>query len=322
VSTPESQNSETSLATRSSLKTHCGFIGLIGRPNVGKSTLLNCLLGQQIAITADKPQTTRNRILGILTEEEKQFIFMDTPGIHQDEKKLLNQKMVDVAVQTLKETDLNLFLVEPNSASRRILSDADLHILQLLKSCKTPIILLINKIDTVSEAEILQSIEFRSKTNDFEEIIPISALKKRNTEHLLKVLKSYIPESPFYFESDQITDVPEKFLAGEFVREALFRRLQQELPYSIAIQVDLFKEKPKIIHIECTIFVERDSQKGIVIGKQGQMLKHIGMAARKKIERLLGKQVHLGLHVKVVKQWTQSSFHLKNIYKDSASSGL
>ena len=286
---------------------HCGFIGLIGRPNVGKSTLLNQLVGQKVSITAHKAQTTRNRILGIRTEQYTQIVFIDTPGIHRPEK-LLNRKIVAYATETLRDTDLNLWIVEPlpeSSLQKKELSFLhleDQEILKLLSAKAKRTVLVLNKIDTIPQEQALVSIKKLAELADFAEIVPVSALKSTNVEHLVETLKKYLPVHPFYFETHQVTDASERFLASEFVREELFLRLQQEIPYSVAVIVEQFEDDPKCIKIACTICVERDSQKGIIIGKKGEMLKTIGTAARKKIERLLGNKVHLALHVKILKQ--------------------
>jgi GTP-binding protein Era len=303
---------------RKEIEQYCGFIGLIGRPNVGKSTLLNQLVGQKVSITAHKAQTTRNRILGIRTELNTQIVFIDTPGIHRPEK-LLNRKIVAYATDTLRDTDLNLWIVEPLPASsleKRALSflhREDQEILKLLAGKEKRTVLVLNKIDTIPQEQALVSIEKLAKLADFAEIVPVSALKSTNVEHLVETLKKYLPVHPFYFETHQVTDASERFLASEFVREELFLRLQQEIPYSVAVIVEQFEDDPKCIKIACTICVERDSQKGIIIGKKGEMLKKIGTAARKKIERLLGNKVHLALHVKVLKQWSNNSHHLRSL---------
>ena len=297
---------------------HCGFIGLIGRPNVGKSTLLNQLIGQKVSITAHKAQTTRNRILGIRTEQNSQIVFIDTPGIHRPEK-LLNRKIVAYATETLRDTDLNLWIVEPipeSSLQKEELSflhREDQEILKLLSGKEKRTVLVLNKIDTIPQEQALVSIEKLAKLADFAEIVPVSALKSTNVEHLVETLKKYLPVHPFDFETHQLTDASERFLASEFVREELFLRLQQEIPYSVAVIVEQFEDDPKCIKIACTICVERDSQKGIIIGKKGEMLKTIGTAARKKIERLLGNKVHLALHVKVLKQWSNNARHLRSL---------
>ena len=299
-------------------KQKCGFIGLIGRPNVGKSTLLNQLVGQKISITAHKAQTTRNRILGIRTELNTQIVFVDTPGIHRTEK-LLNRKIVAYATETLRNTDLNLWIVEPlpeSSLQKKDLSFLhieDQGILKLLLEKAKRTVIVLNKIDTIPQGQILVCIEKLAGIADFAEIVPISALKSTNLEHLLETLKKYLPVHPFYFETHQVTDASERFLSSEFVREELFLRLKQEIPYSVAVIVEQFEDDPKCIKIACTICVERESQKGIIIGKKGEMLKKIGTAARKKIEHLLGNKVHLALHVKVLKQWSNNAHHLRSL---------
>ena len=296
----------------------CGFIGLIGRSNVGKSTLLNQLVGQKVSITAHKAQTTRNRILGIRTVKNTQMVFIDTPGIHPA-KKLLNRKIVAYATETLRETDLNLWLIEPLSETSlkkdglSVLHREDQEILKMLSGKEKQTVLVLNKIDTILQEQALISMEKFAKLGDFAEIVPISALKSTNVENLVETLKKYLSIHPFYFENKQVTDVSERFLASEFVREELFMRLQQEIPYSVAVVVEQFEEDQKCIKIACNICVERDSQKGIIIGKKGQMLKTIGIAARKKIERLLGNKVYLALHVKVLKNWSSNSRYLRNL---------
>ena len=289
---------------------HCGFIGLIGRPNVGKSTLLNKLIGQDLSITTPKPQTTRNRLIGIRTQGASQMVFIDTPGIHESNLPL-NRKMIDYAVKTLEETDLNLWLVEPLKPHLKEPHPDDKKILDLIRNSKNKTILVINKMDLADRARVLRTIDVFSQNGSFAEIIPLSALKSTNLESLLEQLEQYLPEHPFFFESDQLTDASERFLVAELVREQIFRKLQQELPYSTAVQVERFEEDPNCLRIECLVFVERESQKGILIGKGGTMLKQIGTAAREKIEKLLGQRVFLALHVKVVKQWTRKTHHLQ-----------
>ncbi|MBF0280672.1 MAG: GTPase Era [SAR324 cluster bacterium] len=293
-------------------ETKCGFVGLIGRPNVGKSTLLNQIIGQKISITAHRPQTTRNRILGIKTQDQCQMIFVDTPGIHLSDK-LLNQRIVKYSVQTLEEADLNLFLVEPIPEGRDTIHKDDAEIFKLLEKKLSQTILVINKIDEVAHETLLRSISIFDKAGPFAEIVPVSALKATNVEHLTALLLKYLPSGNFYFEEDQITDVSERFLVGEFVRESLFRSLQRELPYAVAVSVTSFQEGPGLVKIYCDIYVERESQKGIVIGNKGKMLKKIGTSARHKIETLLGNKVFLSLQVKVLKKWSASAQHLDHL---------
>ena len=289
---------------------HCGLIGLIGRPNVGKSTLLNKLIGQDLSITTPKPQTTRNRLIGIRTQGASQMVFIDTPGIHESNLPL-NQKMIDYAVKTLEETDINLWLVEPLKPHLKEPHPDDKKILDLIRNSNNKTILVINKMDLADQARVLRSIDVFSQNESFAEIIPLSALKSTNLESLLEQLEQYLPEHPFFFESDQLTDASERFLVAELVREQIFRKLQQELPYSTAVQVERFEEDPSCLRLDCLVCVERESQKGILIGKGGSMLKQIGTAAREKIEKLLGQRVFLALHVKVVKQWTRKTHHLQ-----------
>ena len=289
---------------------HCGFIGLIGRPNVGKSTLLNKLIGQDLSITTPKPQTTRNRLIGIRTQGASQMVFIDTPGIHESNLPL-NRKMIDYAVKTLEETDLNLWLVEPLKPHLKEPHPDDKKILDLIRNSNNKTILVINKMDLADRARVLRTIDVFSQNGSFAEIIPLSALKSTNLESLLVQLEQYLPEHPFFFESDQLTDASERFLVAELVREQIFRKLQQELPYSTAVQVERFQEDTNCLRLDCLVCVERESQKGILIGKGGSMLKQIGTAAREKIEKLLGQRVFLALHVKVVKQWTRKTHHLQ-----------
>ncbi len=290
----------------------CGFIGLIGRPNVGKSTLLNRLIGCEVSITASKPQTTRNRILGIRTNANIQMVFIDTPGIHSSEK-LLNRKMVESALLTLKETDLNLWLVEPIREGEDTLLADDAMILNQFSGALGNTLLAINKTDLASPLQVLKTIDVFSKAASFEEIVPVSALKSHNLEHLLETIEHRLPEHPFYFEPGQVTDSSERFLVSELVREQVFRLLHQELPYATAVQVEQFDYESNCLRIGCTICVERDSQKGILIGRKGAMLKQIGTSARRKIERLLGGRVFLALHVKVLKHWTRKPHHLHSL---------
>ncbi len=296
----------------------CGFVGLIGRPNVGKSTLLNKLVGQKVSITTHKAQTTRNRILGIWTEKNTQIIFIDTPGIHRTEN-LLNRKIVAYAENTLGDTDLNLWIVQPclkNSNQNNcfsVLHPEEQDILQMLSNKKKRTLVVLNKIDIISKADLLKSIANLNKLGEFLEIVPVSALKSNNLDQLILSLKKYLSPHPFYFEHHQVTDVTERFLASEFVREEIFLRLRKEIPYSVAVIVEQFEENSKCIKIACVICVERNSQKGIIIGKKGEMLKNIGSGARKKIQSLLGNKVFLKLHVKVLKRWTQNELHLKSL---------
>lgn len=293
----------------SNQKYKSGFVTLIGRPNVGKSTLMNQLIGQKIAITSDKPQTTRNRIQTVLTEDQGQIIFLDTPGIHQAKNKL-GKFMVNVAERTINEVDVILWLVEPST----FIGAGEQLIIEKLKKSNTPVILVINKIDLVKKEEILAFIEAYRKCLDFAEIIPVSALKGENKQELIDVLFRYLPEGPMYFDEDTITDQPERQIVAELIREKALRLLSDEIPHGIAVSIDQMKERPQgnMIDISATIICERDSHKGIIIGKQGTMLKKIGMQARREIENLLDTKVFLQLWVKVKKEWRDSDFLIKN----------
>ena len=289
-----------------------GFVTLIGRPNVGKSTLMNHLIGQKIAITSNKPQTTRNRIQTVYTSEEGQIIFLDTPGIHKAKNKL-GEYMVTVAERTLKEVDLILWLVEPST----FIGAGERHIAEQLRQTDTPVILVINKIDTVSKAEILTFIDAYKDIVPFKEIIPVSALKGENTDELIRVMFEYLEEGPCYYDEDTITDQPERQIVSELIREKALRSLNEEVPHGIAVSIDQMKARNrKLIDIDATIICERDSHKGIIIGKQGAMLKKIGSQARPEIEDMLGKKVNLKLWVKVKKDWRDSDFLIKNFGYD------
>ncbi len=284
-----------------------GFVTLIGRPNVGKSTLMNHLIGQKIAITSNKPQTTRNRIQTVLTTEEGHIVFLDTPGIHKAKNKL-GEYMVNVAERTLEEVDVILWLVEPTD----YIGAGERHIIEQLKKTKTPVILVINKIDTVKRDSLLAFIDTYRKELDFQEIVPVSALKGDNTEELVKCIFQYLPYGPAFYDEDTVTDQPMRQIVAELIREKALRLLEDEIPHGIAVSIESMKEKGKICHIEATIVCERESHKGIIIGKGGQMLKKIGSAARPEIEDLLEMQVNLQLWVKVKKDWRDSDFLMKN----------
>lgn len=286
-----------------------GFVTLIGRPNVGKSTLMNQIIGQKIAITSNKPQTTRNRIQTIYSCEEGQIVFVDTPGIHKAKNKL-GEYMVSVAERTWSEVDLILWLVEPST----FIGAGEQHIAQQLKQVKTPIILIINKIDTVKKEEILTFIDAYKDLCEFAEIIPVSALKGENKEHLIENIFKYLPYGPQFYDEDTITDQPERQIVAELIREKALRLLSDEIPHGIVVSVDSMKERKKgnMVDINATIICERDSHKGIIIGKQGAMLKKIGSDARIEIEHLLNQKVNLQLWVKVKKDWRDSDFLLKN----------
>ena len=284
-----------------------GFVTLIGRPNVGKSTLMNHLIGQKIAITSNKPQTTRNRIQTVLTTEEGQIVFVDTPGIHKAKNKL-GEYMVNVAQQTLNDVDVVLWLVEPTT----FIGAGEQHIAKQLGRVNTPVILVINKIDSVKKEEILTAISAYKDIYDFAEIVPVSARSGENTEELLKVIMKYLPYGPQFYSEDTITDQPERQIVAELIREKALHCLQEEIPHGIAVAIDQMKKKNKVMHIDATIICERDSHKGIIIGKQGSMLKKIGSTARYEIEKMLDTQVNLKLWVKVKKDWRDSEFLMKN----------
>lgn len=284
-----------------------GFVTLIGRPNVGKSTLMNALIGQKIAITSDKPQTTRNRIQTVYTSEEGQIIFVDTPGIHKAKNKL-GDYMVKIAERTLSEVDVILWLVEPSN----FIGAGERHIISRLQNCRTPVILVINKTDTVKKPEILSYIDTYRKELDFAEIVPVSALKGDNKELLISCIMKYLPYGPAFYDEDTITDQPERQIVAELIREKALRLLEQEIPHGVAVSIESMKKRRKIMDIEATIICERDSHKGIIIGKQGAMLKKIGSQARHEIEEMLECQVNLQLWVKVKKDWRDSDFLMKN----------
>ena len=284
-----------------------GFVTLIGRPNVGKSTLMNCLIGQKIAITSSKPQTTRNRIQTVYTSGEGQIVFVDTPGIHKAKNKLGNY-MVNVAERTLKEVDVVLWLVEPTN----FIGAGEKHIAEQLSRVNTPVILVINKIDTVKKEELLGFIDTYRKEMNFAEIVPVSALKKENTEELIKCIMKYLPYGPAFYDEDTITDQPQRQIVAEMIREKALRSLDEEIPHGIAVTIEKMKWRGDIVDINATIICERESHKGIIIGKQGSMLKKIGMNARKDIENMLESRVNLQLWVKVKKDWRDSDYLLKN----------
>lgn len=289
-----------------------GFVTLIGRPNVGKSTLMNQLIGQKIAITSNKPQTTRNKIQTVYTNDQGQIVFLDTPGIHKAKNKL-GDYMVNVAQHTLSEVDVILWLVEPSN----FIGAGERHIIEQLKKTKTPIILVINKIDTVKKEEILAFIDTYRKELDFVEIVPVSALKGDNTEDLIQTIFKYLPYGPMFYDEDTVTDQPQRQIVAELIREQALRCLDEEIPHGIAVCIDRMEFKRKLVEIDATIICERDSHKGIIIGKGGSMLKKIGSAARYGIEDLLEIQANLKLWVKVKKDWRDSDFLLKNYGYDA-----
>jgi GTPase len=286
-----------------------GFISIIGRPNVGKSTFLNRVIGQKIAIMSDKPQTTRNKVQGVLTTEDSQLIFIDTPGIHKPKHKL-GDFMMKVAQNTLKGVDLILFMVNAEEGFGR----GEEFIIEKFQSVKTPIFLIINKIDKIHPDELFTFIESYKEKHSFQEIVPISALEGNNVEHLLTVIKKYLPEGPQYYPADQVTDHPERFIVSELIREKALHLTREEIPHSLAVVIDKMERRQDkdVIHVMATVIVERDSQKGIVIGKQGSMLKEIGKLARIDIENLLGSKVFLELWVKVQKDWRNKMAQLRD----------
>ena len=290
-----------------------GFVTLIGRPNVGKSTLMNRLIGQKIAITSNKPQTTRNRIQTVYTDERGQIVFLDTPGIHKAKNKL-GEYMVNVAERTLKEVDVVLWLVEPST----FIGAGEQHIAAQLKTIKTPIVLVINKVDTVKKEEILKFIDAYKDICEFADIVPVSALKGQNTDTVLEVIFKYLPYGPAFYDEDTVTDQPQRQIVAEMIREKALRSLDEEIPHGIAVTIEKMKERPggKVVDIEATIICERDSHKGIIIGKGGAMLKKIGSAARFEIERMMEMKVNLQIWVKVRKDWRDSDLFMKNFGYD------
>lgn len=284
-----------------------GFAVLIGRPNVGKSTLMNRLIGQKIAITSSKPQTTRNRIQTVYTSEEGQIVFIDTPGIHKA-KNRLGDYMVKIAHRSLTEVDVILWLVEPSN----FIGAGEQHILEQLRKVNVPVILVINKIDTVKKEELFGFIDTYRKEMDFAEIVPVSALKNDNTKELIKCIMKYLPYGPAFYDEDTITDQPMRQIVAELIREKALRCLEEEIPHGIAVTIEKMKSRGEITDIDATIICERDSHKGIIIGRQGSMLKKIGSNAREDIEKLLECKVNLQLWVKVKKDWRDSDYLLKN----------
>lgn len=287
-----------------------GFISIIGRPNVGKSTFLNRVVGQKIAIMSDKPQTTRNKVQGVVTNENSQMVFIDTPGINEPKHKL-GDFMLKVAKNTFREVDVLLFVV---SAADRI-GKQDRYVLEMLKGLDVPVFLVLNKIDQVHPDDLPKIIESYRKEYDFAEAIPISALQGNNVESLLAKIEERLPEGPQYYPADQVTDHPERFIISELIREKALHLTREEIPHSIAVVIDKIakdEDNENMIRVQATIMVERDSQKGIVIGKKGALLKEIGMRARKDIENLLGNKVYLELWVKVQKDWRNKAMHLRD----------
>lgn len=286
-----------------------GFVAIIGRPNVGKSTLMNHLIGQKIAITSKKPQTTRNKIQTVYTCEDGQIIFLDTPGIHKAKNKL-GEYMVNVAEQTLKDVDVILWLVEPTT----YIGAGEKHIAEQLQKTSLPVILVINKVDTVKKEDILQVIDNYRNLYDFAEIIPASALRGQNTKDIVNSLFKYMPYGPMFYDEDTVTDQPQRQIVAEIIREKALHALDEEIPHGIAVTIEKMRERKgqHIVDIEATIICERDSHKGIIIGKQGSMLKKIGSNARFEIEKMLEERVNLKIWVKVKKDWRDSDTLMKN----------
>ncbi len=287
-----------------------GFVSIIGRPNVGKSTLLNRILGEKIVITSDKPQTTRNRIQGIHNVPGAQIVFIDTPGIHQARSRL-NKYMVEVALSAIREVDLVLFLVEANQKP----GEQEQEIIDVLTGATAPVFLVLNKVDLTEKGAVLERIAAYKDRFPFREIVPVSAGTGDGVEHLVELVRKALPEGPVYFPDDILTDVPERFIAAEIIREKVFRMTRDEIPYATAVEVDSFKEREDggLVSIAATITVERDSQKGIIIGKKGAMLKKIGSSARSEIEKLLNTKVFLELFVRVRKDWSEDERMLKEL---------
>ena len=286
-----------------------GFVTLIGRPNVGKSTLMNHLIGQKIAITSNKPQTTRNRIQTVYTCDQGQIVFLDTPGIHKAKNKL-GEYMVTVAERTLSEVDVILWLVEPST----FIGKGERHIVEQLEKTRTPVILVMNKIDTVPREELPRYLEAYRQIYDFAEMIPVSALKGKNLQAVIDSIFKYLPYGPQFYDEDTVTDQPQRQIVAELIREKALRCLDEEIPHGIAVAIDQMRERPdgQIMDIDATIICERDSHKGIIIGKGGAMLRRIGSQARREIEAMLEMKVNLQLWVKVKKDWRDSDFMIKN----------
>ena len=286
----------------------CGYVSLVGRPNVGKSTLLNTILGEKVAIVTPKPQTTRNRINGIKTLPHAQIIFIDTPGIHKPRQRL-GEAMNRVAFEALEEVDIVLFMVEPEAPR-----SGDIFVLERIKQVDKPVFLLINKLDTVKKNEILPVIEAYSKLYPFKEIIPLSALKTNGIDVLLEMVVKYIPEGPKLYPDDIVTDQMERFMAAEIIREKIMEATQEEVPYSSAVEIEQWQERDDgVVFIQANIYIERDGQKGIIIGNKGARLKSIGTKARQDIEGLLGTRVFLELWVKIKKDWRSDERTLREL---------
>jgi len=290
-------------------KTKSGFVAIIGLPNVGKSTLLNNLLGTKVSIISPKPQTTRFNVRGVLTKNNYQIVFVDTPGIH-DAKSLFNQLMVKEALNALEEVDIVIWVMD---VTHRIPEEEK--ILDIIIKVNKPTILVLNKIDLIKKSELLPIIDYFSKLYEFRAIIPVSALKNDGLDRVLNEIINLLPEGPFYYEPNKVTDLPLNLLIAEIIREKIFLLTYQEIPYSTAVKVEEIKEEPErgLLYIRATIFIERDSQKGIIIGKGGRMLKKIGTLAREELEYLLGKKIYLELWVKTLKDWREKESHIRKL---------
>ena len=290
-------------------RTRCGLVALIGRPNVGKTTLLNRMVGEKLAAITRKPHTTRNRILGIVTQGSTQTVLIDTPGIDPERSRLMNQVLNRTAVQALSDADIVCFIVE---AGR--FEDGDRFILDAIRSAGRPTVLVVNKVDRVADKTVLLPfLEARAQEHDYLAVVPLSGKTGRNLQGLVDELGRHLPDGPFLYDPEQLSDRPERFRAEEMIREALLERLGQEVPYAVAVQVEGWEDRPGITHIDALILVERQSQKGIVIGKGGQMLKRIGQAARQQLEGLLGRKIMLRLTVRVEEGWSQSNRALREL---------
>jgi GTP-binding protein Era len=294
--------------------THCGFIAIIGRPNVGKSTLLNHILGQKVSITSHKPQTTRFQVRGIKTQDQYQAVYIDTPGLHQSGKKALNKLMNRAALDALKDVDVVVFMLEALQWR-----EEDEWIWKKLLKLSCPIIVAVNKVDRVKDKEkLLPYLQEINQRSNFAAVLPISAEKVINIESLESNIQALLPESPFYFSTEQVTDQPQSMQMAEYIREKLMRMIQQEVPYSISVQIERIQEKAEIIHVDALVWVERPGHKAIVIGKNGERMKQVGIAARQDMQKTWGKQVFLRLWVKVKSGWTDDPAALRSLGYDSS----
>jgi len=305
--------SEFDLSSLENPKTRCGYVAIVGRPNVGKSTLLNRILGQKISITSKKPQTTRHQILGIKTQDDAQVVYVDTPGLHLKEHKAINRYMNKAASDSLKHVDVIVFIVD-----RTRWTDEDQFVLEKVKSAKAPVLLVVNKVDqSQSKNDLLPHIQLLSEKHTFNEIIPVSATKGHNVPELEELIDKLLPKNIHYFPEDQITDRSQRFLASELVREKIMRQLGEELPYSVTVEIEEFKQVKHVLHISALILVERNGQKKIVIGEKGEQIKIIGRDARKDMEKLFDSKIMLNLWVKVKRGWSDDERALKSLgYND------